>query len=125
MLQWKPRNPRIGSFGHGIANINQLDFQPKRNTWTLQDSAVLYGLKNWGDDYFSINEQGNIAVNPQGKQGASLDLMDLVKELEGRNLKLPLLIRFDDILEDRLRQLHQAFEKASIYAASLLDNKAA
>ncbi len=92
--------------------IQANDFQPKRNTWTLQDSAVLYGLKNWGDDYFSINEQGNIAVNPQGKQGASLDLMDLVKELEGRNLKLPLLIRFDDILEDRLEKLHKAFEKA-------------
>ena len=51
-------------------------------------------------------------MQPQGERGGSLDLVDLVDELRGRNLGLPLLIRFDDILEDRLERLHAAFERA-------------
>ena len=80
--------------------------------WTVDDSSSLYGLNRWGDHYFSINKSGNIKVSPKGEAGKSLDLMALLKELEGRNLKSPLLLRFDDILEDRLKTLHEAFDKA-------------
>jgi len=51
-------------------------------------------------------------VQPRGDRGGSLDLVDLVQELQGRDLSLPLLIRFDDILEDRLERLHAAFGRA-------------
>ena len=80
--------------------------------WSIQDSAALYGLDRWGDPYFTVNGRGHISVQPQGERGGSLDLVDLVDELRGRNLGLPLLIRFDDILEDRLERLHAAFERA-------------
>ena len=80
--------------------------------WSIADSAALYGLDRWGDPYFSINGRGHISVQPQGDRGGSLDLVDLVSELKSRNLALPLLIRFDDILEDRLERLHAAFERA-------------
>nr|WP_255616189.1 biosynthetic arginine decarboxylase [Synechococcus sp. MU1642] len=72
----------------------------------------MYGLDRWGDPYFSINGRGHISVQPQGDRGGSLDLVDLVSELKSRNLALPLLIRFDDILEDRLERLHAVFERA-------------
>ena len=81
-------------------------------SWTAEDSAELYGLHRWGEPYFSVNSRGHISVEPQGERGGSLDLMELVQGLEGRNLNLPLLIRFDDILQDRLERLHAAFEKA-------------
>ncbi|MGB4700643.1 MAG: arginine decarboxylase, partial [Parasynechococcus sp.] len=80
--------------------------------WSIQNSTELYGLERWGDPYFSINARGHISVQPQGERGGSLDLHDLVQELRSRNLSLPLLIRFDDILEDRLERLHSAFERA-------------
>ena len=80
--------------------------------WTPEDSAVLYGVDEWGKPYFSVNDKGHIQISPRGDQGPVMDLVDLVKGLQGRNLSLPLLIRFDNILEDRLRHLHQAFEKA-------------
>ena len=80
--------------------------------WSIQDSAALYGLERWGEPYFTINGRGHISVQPQGERGGSLDLVELVSELRGRNLGLPLLIRFDDILEDRLERLHAAFERA-------------
>ena len=80
--------------------------------WTVADSAALYGVDQWGDPYFSVNERGHVQVRPQGGQGPVLDLVELVKGLQGRNLSLPLLIRFDNILEDRLKHLNQAFEQA-------------
>ena len=80
--------------------------------WSIQDSTALYGLERWGEPYFTINGRGHISVQPQGERGGSLDLVELVSELRGRNLGLPLLIRFDDILEDRLERLHAAFERA-------------
>jgi arginine decarboxylase len=81
-------------------------------SWTTADSAALYGLDRWGEPYFSVNGRGHISVQPQGERGGSLDLLELVQGLQGRNLGLPLLIRFDDILEDRLERLHGAFERA-------------
>ncbi len=92
--------------------MNQANQPSTKNNWTVVDSTNLYGLNRWGADYFSINQKGHITVSPKREEDSSLDLMELVKELEDRNLTLPLLIRFDDILEDRLRQLHQSFEKA-------------
>ncbi|WP_320675772.1 biosynthetic arginine decarboxylase [Prochlorococcus sp. MIT 1300] len=84
----------------------------KNKKWTVLDSAALYGLDKWGEQYFSINELGHISVQPKGAGAGSLDLIDLVKGLETRNLQLPLLIRFDDILENRLEQIHTAFDEA-------------
>jgi arginine decarboxylase len=80
--------------------------------WSTADSAALYGIDRWGDPYFSVGTRGHLIVQPRGERGGSLDLVELVKELQGRDLSLPLLIRFDDILEDRLERLHAAFERA-------------
>ena len=80
--------------------------------WSVEDSEHLFGLDRWGDPYFSINKKGHITVSPKGKSSGTLDLMELVHEMDGRNLGLPLLIRFDDILEDRLERLQAAFQKA-------------
>lgn len=85
----------------------------ERNTpWTAADGAALYGLDCWGEPYFTVNERGHVMVQPQGERGGALDLVELVRELQSRSLGLPLLIRFDDILEDRLERLHAAFERA-------------
>jgi arginine decarboxylase len=81
-------------------------------TWSAADGAALYGIDRWGEPYFSVSERGHVMVQPRGERGGSLDLVELVGELQGRNLGLPLLIRFDDILEDRLERLHAAFERA-------------
>jgi len=80
--------------------------------WSAAAGAALYGLDRWGDPYFSVSDRGHVMVQPRGDRGGSLDLMELVQELQGRDLSLPLLIRFDDILEDRLERLHGAFERA-------------
>ncbi|MEB3296384.1 MAG: biosynthetic arginine decarboxylase [Cyanobacteriota bacterium] len=86
--------------------------QSNHSAWTAADSIALYGLDRWGDPYFAVNSRGHVMVQPRGDRGGSLDLVELVEELQGRNLGLPLLIRFDDILEDRLERLHAAFARA-------------
>lgn len=80
--------------------------------WTIEDSEDLYRINEWGGPYFSINTVGHVIVSPQGDRGGSLDLHELVDALQQRNLDLPILIRFSDILEDRLDRLNSAFSKA-------------
>ncbi len=80
--------------------------------WTIEASEDLYRIKGWGEPYFSINANGHVTVSPKGDRGGSLDLVDLVQGLQKRNLQLPLLIRFSDILADRIERLNACFSKA-------------
>lgn len=95
---------------------NGKGFEPTQQdvrVWTIEDSENLYGIRGWGEPYFSINAAGQITVSPQGNsRGVSLDLYELVKSLKKRNIGLPLLIRFSDILGDRLERLHASMHRA-------------
>lgn len=85
---------------------------PEVSSWSIEQSEELYRISGWGDPYFSINDVGHVTVSPKGLRGGSLDLFDVVNSLKGRNLELPLLIRFSDILEDRIERLNACFAKA-------------
>ena len=65
-----------------------------RRGWTVRDSLELYMVPNWGTGFFDINGQGHVEVMPRGAEGASIDLLELVQDLERRGLRAPLLIRF-------------------------------
>ncbi|MBE9174816.1 biosynthetic arginine decarboxylase [Synechocystis salina LEGE 06155] len=85
----------------------------KKNTaWSIEESEALYRVEAWGAPYFAINAAGNVTVSPNGDRGGSLDLLELVEALRQRKLGLPLLIRFSDILADRLERLNSCFAKA-------------
>ncbi|MCU0532319.1 MAG: biosynthetic arginine decarboxylase [Hydrococcus sp. Prado102] len=86
--------------------------EEKVATWTIEDSENLYRIPGWGEPYFSINAAGHITVSPKGDRGGSLDLYELVEALRQRNIGLPLLIRFSDILEDRIERLNASFARA-------------
>jgi arginine decarboxylase len=81
-------------------------------SWKIEDSEELYRIQGWGQPYFSISAAGHVTVSPKGDRGGSLDLFELVNALKQRNLGLPLLIRFSDILEDRIERLNACFAKA-------------
>ena len=84
----------------------------RQKKWAIEDSENIYRIQGWGEPYFSINAAGHITVSPKGDRGGSLDLFDLVSALRERNLALPLLIRFSDILEHRIERLNASFAKA-------------
>jgi len=90
------------------------NFEPKelKNIWTIEDSISTYNIDKWGDKYFSINSKGNISVTKDIKSENKIDLFKLVKELKSREINPPLIIRFNDILKDRINELHDSFLKA-------------
>ncbi len=102
----------VDSNGSSSSKTDGTDASEKAAPWTIEDSEDLYRIKGWGEPYFAINENGNITVSPQGDRGGSLDLHKLVEGLKQRDFQLPLLIRFSDILEDRLERINACFAKA-------------
>jgi arginine decarboxylase len=84
----------------------------QRSGWTIESSENLYRIQGWGEPYFSINAAGHITVSPKGERGGTLDLYELVESLQKRNINLPLLIRFSDILEDRIERINACFARA-------------
>ena len=90
------------------------NFEQKKlnKNWTIEDSIATYNIDRWGDKYFSINTNGNISITPEKQSAKIIDLFKLVKELRSREINTPLIIRFNDILKDRINELHEAFSKA-------------
>lgn len=80
--------------------------------WTVDDSAELYNVAAWGDGYFGINEHGHVTVSPTGPDGLTLDLRSLADEIVRRGIRMPVVLRFPDILGDRVHRIHDAFAKA-------------
>lgn len=80
--------------------------------WSIDDSAELYNINGWGLNYFSINEKGHVAVTPK-VGGPSIDLKELLEELQLRDLEAPVLLRFPDILDNRIEKISNCFEFAA------------
>ncbi|MEI8572543.1 biosynthetic arginine decarboxylase [Methylomonas sp. LW13] len=80
--------------------------------WSIEQSKQLYAIQQWGNGYFSINDQGHVCVKPQADCATEIDLFDIAQALRGKGLNFPVLVRFTDILCDRIRQLQQAFDQA-------------
>jgi len=85
---------------------------PARNSWAIEDSLELYQVSAWGRPYFGINAAGHVVVRPDGSEEREIDLHEVVKGLQARDLTAPVVIRFSDILRHRLKKLHQAFTQA-------------
>ncbi len=90
------------------------NFEPEKlnKNWTIEDSISIYNIDKWGDEYFSINSKGNISITPEKKSTKNIDLFKLIEELKSREINTPLIVRFNDILKDRINGLHEAFSKA-------------
>ncbi len=80
--------------------------------WRIEDSSELYNIQGWGVNYFSINEKGHMVVSPS-KNGVQVDLRELVDELSLRDVSAPMLIRFPDILDNRIEKMSKCFEVAA------------
>jgi arginine decarboxylase len=80
--------------------------------WRIEDSAELYNIQGWGVNYFAINDKGHIVVSPK-KDGVQVDLRELVDELSLRDVSAPMLIRFPDILDNRIEKMAKCFSVAA------------
>jgi arginine decarboxylase len=80
--------------------------------WRIEDSAEMYNINGWGVKYFSINKDGNVVVTPKNN-GVEIDLRELVDELQIRDVSAPMLIRFTDILDNRIEDMSRSFKVAA------------
>ena len=80
--------------------------------WRIEDSEELYNIKGWGVSYFGINEKGHVYVSPK-KNGVQVDLKEVVDELSTRHVTAPVLLRFPDILDNRIEKTDECFRKAA------------
>jgi arginine decarboxylase len=80
--------------------------------WSVNESAKIYNLNNWGADLFSINKKGNVCVHPSPNSKHSIDLRVLVDDLIKRKIKPPILLRFMNILEGRIATINRVFKSA-------------
>ena len=75
--------------------------------WDIAAARSLYNVDRWGAGYFDINTEGHVVAKPQ-QNGVEVDIMDIVEEARARNLKFPLLVRFQDILRHRVVALNDS-----------------
>ena len=90
-----PENPTTHAFS-----------ELKSDSWSVEKSAATYGINNWGSGYFRINQNGNVSVTPKGADGYCVDLYELTQELQDRGIRIPIMIRFPDIIRERVNLLN-------------------
>ena len=77
--------------------------------WRIEDSAELYGISCWGSGYFGISKNGNLTIATRRDSSHQIEIVDIVRKLNEMNLKPPLLLRFPQLLHERLKDMHSAF----------------
>ncbi|MDP4199840.1 MAG: biosynthetic arginine decarboxylase [Bacteroidota bacterium] len=89
-------------------NFTAADFKTAAE-WTIEDAVETYNIDRWGLGYFGINEKGHVTVAPLREQGATMDVMDVISDARDWGLRFPLVLRFQDLLRDRVVGLNRAF----------------
>ncbi len=89
-----------------------IETEDQKSGWSVAETSELYHVDRWSGGYFSVSQNGHLLVHPRGNLDQGLDLKELVDRLQVRGIDLPILIRFNGILKDRLRRIHDAFNEA-------------
>jgi arginine decarboxylase len=85
---------------------------PSADDWSIETARELYQVRAWGQGFFDINEAGNVVIRPHREQGTAIDLYEVIQGLHEREIQTPVLVNFTDLLDQRARDLHQAFSDA-------------
>ncbi|MGC3999062.1 MAG: biosynthetic arginine decarboxylase [Anaeromyxobacter sp.] len=80
--------------------------------WSIERAAQYYNVAGWGAGFFSVNDKGHVVVHPMGPGGPTIDIMDVVEDIQERRIGFPCLVRFQDVLRARVKQINEAFGKA-------------
>ena len=80
-------------------------------SWTTSDANDIYQISRWGENYFSVNDRGDLCVNPHKdmKGGPVINMMEVIEEMKNKNIAFPAVIRFHDILRSQVVDLNKTF----------------
>ncbi len=79
--------------------------------WSIAKAIEFYNIEKWGSGFFFGNEKGHLSVQPYGREGPSIDIMDIVEDIQEKKIGFPCIIRFQDILRSRVVTLNETFQK--------------
>lgn len=80
--------------------------------WTTESAIALYNIDRWGTGYFTINPRGNVEIQPTQNPAAAVDIMEVIEDAKDRGLTFPLVLRFQDLLRNRVESINMAFQSA-------------
>src|SRR5215510_4686687 len=83
-----------------------------KNEWDVDAAIATYNVDGWGGGYFTVNPTGNVVVRPLQESDGTIDILEVVNEARERGLGFPLVIRFQDLLRDRVQTVNRAFQSA-------------
>ncbi|MEP6809981.1 MAG: biosynthetic arginine decarboxylase, partial [Chthoniobacterales bacterium] len=83
-----------------------------KTEWDIEAAIATYNVDGWGSGYFTVNAAGNAEARPLREAGGSIDILAVVNEARARGLGFPLVIRFQDLLRDRVQAVNHAFQAA-------------
>ena len=79
--------------------------------WSVDKAAQHFNVPGWGAGYFSVSDKGHLVVHPHGQPGPTIDIMDVVDDIQERRLGFPCVVRFQDVLRARVKAINEAFGK--------------
>ncbi len=81
--------------------------------WGVEDSAELYGIRNWGAGYFDVAQNGDVVVYPFGhNRGPAVSIPEIIGGMRERGYDMPVLLRIENILDSQITSLHTSFRNA-------------
>ncbi|MFT7558550.1 MAG: arginine decarboxylase [Flavobacteriales bacterium] len=89
--------------------MDKVQLTPSPATWSIEESAEIYGIANWSNDYFGLNAKGEVTAKTLNTEVALLEIVEAMAE---RDLAMPVLLRIENILDAQLFQLNEAFRTA-------------
>ncbi len=83
------------------------------NSWTIDNSADLYGIRDWGAGYFDLSEQGEVTVLVRFPSGeVRVSLMEILSGIRQRGVPLPMILRIENLLDSQIALLNDTFNRA-------------
>ncbi|WP_422836540.1 arginine decarboxylase [Aliivibrio finisterrensis] len=71
-----------------------------------------YNVKHWSQGFYGIDDNGEVYVSPRSESDHQIPLSHIVNQLEQRNIGLPALVRFPQIVHQRVHNICNAFNQA-------------
>lgn len=87
--------------------------ETRDSSWSIAKSTELYGVADWGESYFEISKNGELSVQlNHGSQVSHVALLDIIQGMKERGIEMPSILRIENLLDDRIKSLNEAFRRA-------------
>ncbi|MEN9391384.1 MAG: hypothetical protein RL017_682, partial [Pseudomonadota bacterium] len=78
--------------------------------WSTNESVKFYKINTWGYGYFNIDKDGDATVQKNKRTPASaVKIKNIIAHAKTMGVNSPLIIRFLDIIQDRVLRISRAF----------------